>query len=166
MAPEIRRATEDDAAALGDLHSFCWTELYGKVLPAPVLQQLNPGMMADLWAKFTTRGEQFQQWVAIVNDEIVGFTGIGPSREPSDVGTELYFLYVAPALRKSGIGGELLRTADPDFMWVWEKLKPTMKFYADKGYHQEVVHAVRGKGNRTRANSLFGTYLTEFRFTR
>ena len=158
MAPIIRRAELADAPALGELHSFCWAELYGSLLPVETLAQLNPGLMADLWQKFLTRGDAYKQWVAEVNGDIVAFAGVGPGREPGyEIATELYFLYVAPAVRRMGIGRALLKESDADYLWVWEANQNTRAFYRKQKYYPDSV---------ARAGSLFGTPLAEVRMAR
>ncbi|CAN5147893.1 hypothetical protein BH11ACT2_BH11ACT2_21550 [soil metagenome] len=158
MATTIRRAALADAAALGELHSFCWNELYSSVLPPETLAQLNPGMMTNLWEKFLTRGDAYKQWVAEIDGEIIAFAGVGPGREAGyEVATELYFLYVAPAVRLSGIGSALLKQADADYLWVWEANQATRKFYRRQKYYPDSV---------ARAGSLFGTPFPEVRMAR
>jgi GNAT superfamily N-acetyltransferase len=167
MGAIIRRAELSDAPALGELHSFCWGELYAKVLSKDVLAQLNPGMMTHLWEKFLTRGDAYKQWVVEMNGDIVAFAGIGPGREPENQhATELYFIYVAPAVRKLGIGTELIKAANADYMWVWENHKTARKFYASHEYRPDVVLGVRGKGSKSRVGTLFSSYITELRMTR
>jgi GNAT superfamily N-acetyltransferase len=168
MTAIIRRATLADAPALGAIHSASWAELYPKALPPEVIAQLNPGYMEHLWTKFTTRGGDYKQWVAEVDGEIVGFVGSGPGREAGQQDeTELYFLYVLPAHRKSGLGKALVAEADPTYLWVWEDFKGTRKFYAAQGFVSEIVRVTRGMGPRSRVGVLFGSsYQTELKLIR
>ncbi len=164
----IRRATPADAPALGAIHSASWGELYPKALPAEVLAQLNPGYMEHLWGKFVSRGTDYKQWVAVVDGQIVGFVGVGPGREESTSElTELYFLYVVPAHRGSGVGKQLLAAADADYLWVWEDFKRTRTFYTKQDFAPEIVRATRGVGPKSRVGVLFGSaYQTELKMIR
>lgn len=163
MEATIRRAELADAPALGLIHAYCWDELFTGVLPATVMSELDAGTMAMMWQKFVSRGDEYKQWVAEVDGNIIAFAGIGPGREPgTEESTELYFIYVAPKYRKQGIGTDLLNTADPDYLWLWEGHKKTRKFYEKRAFEPEKVRGTRGTGQRTRVNKSLGAYFTEY----
>ena len=168
MEATIRRAVASDASELGAIHSAAWAELYPKALPAEVLAQLNPGYMEHLWHKFVARGGEYKQWVAEADGAIVGFVGVGPGREYArDENIELYFLYLVPEARGSGVGKDLLAAADADYLWVWEDFKKTRKFFASQQFVPEIVRVTRGVGPRSRVGVLFGSaYQTELRLIR
>ena len=168
MTATIRRAVLADAPALGAIHSASWPELYPKALPAEVLAQLNPEYMAHLWGKFVSKGGDYKQWVAERDGSIVGFVGVGPGRDNGlDERTELYFLYVVPEARGTGVGTQLLAAADADYLWVWEDFKRTRKFYLQQEFVPEIVRVTRGRGPKSRVGVLFGSsYQTELKMIR
>ena len=168
MTATIRRAVLTDAPALGAIHSASWGELYPKALPAEVLAQLNPDYMTHLWGKFISKGADYKQWVAERDGAIVGFAGVGPGRDTDlDESTELYFLYVVPEARGTGVGTQLLAAANADYLWVWEDFKRTRKFYSLQDFVPEIVRVTRGMGPKSRVGHLFGSsYQTELKMIR
>jgi GNAT superfamily N-acetyltransferase len=159
MTTVIRRAELDDAARLGQLHSQCWAELYSGALPPDVLAELSPPVMAQLWERFVTRGDEYVQYVAEVDGAILGFAGFGPGREEGFAELrEVYFVYVAPEAKRSGLGSQLLAAeADASYLWVWERNRAAQKFYRRNRF---------GPDSRRRVGSLFGTALPEIRMAR
>ncbi|MDM4761566.1 GNAT family N-acetyltransferase [Galbitalea sp. SE-J8] len=154
----IRRAEASDAPTLGLMHAEVFLELYFGVLPESTLAQLSPEAMAALWHRFVSRGERYVQWVAELGGDPVGFVGTGPGREIGyEAGTELYFLVVAPGVRRRGIARALLRQADPDYLWVWEENRAARTFYRKQKFFPDSV---------ARDGSLFGAPLREVRMSR
>ena len=96
------------------------------------------------------------RFVAEVEGTVVGFAGIGPGREPGyEEATELYFIYVHPLARRSGIGERLLRTADPHYTWIWSSNRDAQVFYKKAKFFPDSV---------AREGSIFGTAIEELRF--
>ena len=158
MAVLTRRATAADVVRLGELHSAVWSELYSGILDGPTLASLDPATMAGLWSRFVSRGEDYVQHVAEIDGEIVGFVGVGPGRDPGyEFGRELYFIYVDPTARRSGIGKALLKVADADYLWIAEGNRPTQAFYRKQKFFPDSV---------AREGSLFGAPLQEIRMAR
>jgi GNAT superfamily N-acetyltransferase len=157
MSTEIRRAELSDVDEIGELHAFCWVELYAGVLPDTVLNQLSPATMSGLWRKFVSRGGEYAQWVAVADGEVVGFVGIGPGRDPGyELAKELYFIYVAPNHRRTGVGRDLVKQADADYLWIWDANRESQKFYRKLKYFPDSV---------ARNGSLFGSHLPEIRMS-
>lgn len=159
MTTVIRRAQTDDIDRLGQLHSQCWGELYSNVLPLDVLAELSPAVMAQLWHRFVTRGDEYVQYVAEVDGEILGFAGFGPGREEGFTDLrEVYFVYVEPGKQRHGIGSQLLGAeTDASYLWVSERNRGAQKFYRRNKF---------GPDSRRRIGSLFGTDLPEIRMAR
>jgi GNAT superfamily N-acetyltransferase len=155
MGLVIRRAEPGDVVRLGELHSACWRELYPEVLPATVLEDLSPATMGGLWAKFILRGDPYIQFVAVVDDSVVGFAGIGPGRDTGyEDATELYFLYVSPEYRRAGTGKRLLIQTAADYLWIYDGNRVAQAFYRKQKYYPDSVR---------RTGSLFGSDLPELR---
>lgn len=157
MAAVIRRAELDDVERLGLMHSACWYELYPEVLSPGVLGELSPATMAGYWVKFVGRGGAYEQHVAIVDDVIVGFAGIGPGREEGyEEAVELYFIYVLPQYRRQKIGRQLIKALDPHYTWLWSGNRDAQTFYKKtKAFPDSVA----------RDGSLFGTPIEELRIS-
>ena len=146
-----------DTPRLGELHSMCWQELYPLVLPPQVLEELSPAMMTGLWEKFVSRGGAYEQYVAEVDGEVVGFAGIGPGREEGyEEAVELYFIYVAPGYRRAGVGRQLLKAVQAHYTWLWSGNREAQLFYRKAKFFPDSI---------ARDGALFGTALEELRFS-
>jgi RimJ/RimL family protein N-acetyltransferase len=80
--------------------------------------------------------------VAEVDGNIVGFVGVGPSRD-SDAQGELYTIYVDPAHWGTGVGRELIRAGEERMrelgyrhvvLWVLDVNARARRFYEVAGW--------------------------------
>jgi GNAT superfamily N-acetyltransferase len=84
------------------------------------------------------RGEEYQQFAALVDGEIVGFVGSGPARDdnpPRD--RELLFIYLLDAYHGTGIGQKLFDAAVGDdrvYLWVAKDNPRAHRFYQRNGF--------------------------------
>ena len=125
----IRAATPDDAEATARVHVASWAAAYA--LKGPSLEQ-----RLDLHRRFPPT------FVAEVDGEIVGFVGVGPSRDPDAEG-ELYTIYVDPEHWRGGVGRELIRAGEQRMrelgyrkvvLWVLDGNSRAQTFYESEGW--------------------------------
>jgi RimJ/RimL family protein N-acetyltransferase len=94
----IRPATAADAEATARVHVESWAAAYTLAGPTP-----------------EQRLEQHRRFpasfVAEIDGEIVGFVGVGPSRD-GDAEGELFTIYVHPDHWRGGVGRELIRAGE------------------------------------------------------
>jgi GNAT superfamily N-acetyltransferase len=138
---EVRLATQADAEACALLHISCWREVYAP-LASPELLELR---LADTERWLRAWQGQLDEgpphWVAVHDDELVGFGVGGPSRdEDPPAPWELYALYVRAAWHGTGVGQALLERAIPDdacSLWVLEANARARAFYARNGFEPD-----------------------------
>ncbi|UOE42674.1 GNAT family N-acetyltransferase [Agromyces larvae] len=135
----IRPIRDSDAEALGRVHATCWHETYDHLISAAAFEHLSPRRMAELWNHLAERGEEYAQYAAVVDGEIVGFAGSGPARdEDAPRERELYFIYVLDAYHGTGIGKQLfdavIGEGEGVYLWVAEDNPRAHRFYARNGF--------------------------------
>jgi ribosomal protein S18 acetylase RimI-like enzyme len=128
----IRPATPEDAEATARVHVESWGAAY--TLPGPTLDQ-----RLDMHRRFPA------SFVAEVDGEIVGFVGVGPSRD-SDAEGELYTIYVHPGHWRGGVGRELIRAGEERMrelgyrrvvLWVLDGNERAQRFYESEGWSSD-----------------------------
>lgn len=154
----VRPVRDVDAEALGRVHAACWHQAYDHLISTAVLEKLSPRRMAELWTHWMNQGEQYRQFAALVDGELVGFAGSGPARdENAPRERELYYIYLLEAFHGTGIGQQLFDAACDDedvYLWVAEDNPRAHGFYrrnrfSDDGATQdqpflgEEIHEVR-----------------------
>lgn len=158
----MRPATAADADAIGRVHADTWRATYAGVLPNTAF---------DVQARQRCWREAFErEWpttsaVFVAEDDraVVGFAGVGASREQDDVG-ELFTIYVEPARWGTGAGRALLEQAERSLaasgfgealLWVLEGNERAESFYRAAGWTHD--------GGR-KVEHVQGAELTEVRY--
>jgi GNAT superfamily N-acetyltransferase len=105
---QIRPATPDDAAEVARIYVDSWDAGFGHLMPVGPLDDERVAR----WSGLLAEPGATRWWVAERSGRIVGFVGIGPSRDPVDATLgELDTIAVDPAARRSGVGRALMTTA-------------------------------------------------------
>jgi GNAT superfamily N-acetyltransferase len=152
----IRPATADDAEAVAGVHVETWRAAYAHALPAEGLASLSVERRADFHRRCPPL-------VAEVNGEIVGFVGVGPSRE-TDADGELYAIYVHPDHWATGVGRALIEAGErrllelghgEAILWVLEDNPRARRFYDAAGWSAD---------GAMRLVEIFGIEVPEVRY--
>ena len=78
--PVIRDATPDDAPVVARIYIDSWNAGFGDLMPFRTLDAER----VERWRRDLSAPLPHRWWVAAMASEIVGFAGIGPSRDPID----------------------------------------------------------------------------------
>ena len=139
----VRPVREVDAEMLGRVHAQCWHEDYDGIVDDASLANLSPLRLAELWTHWMGQGEDHLLFAALIDHEIVGFAGSGPSRDddaPRE--RELYFMHLLHAFHGQGIGQQLFDAAvgeDTAYLWVPEANSHAVSFYLRNGFGPDGV---------------------------
>lgn len=104
----IRDALSSDAAAVAAVYVASGNLGFAGLAPP---RDLTP-ILVDRWRHDLGVGLPWRWWVATSADDLVGFAGIGPSRDPVAMGLgELDTIAVQPAWWRRGVGRALMAVA-------------------------------------------------------
>ena len=155
----IRPGRPDDAEAVARVHVETWQAAYAHALPAEELAALS----------VEERAERHRRWpptfVAKVDGEIVGFVGVGASRDPGADG-ELFTIYVHPDHWGTGVGRALIEAGEEELrklghrdaiLWVLGDNPRARRFYELAGWATD---------GTARDIHLFGLDLPEVRYAK
>jgi GNAT superfamily N-acetyltransferase len=104
----VRTATQEDAAAVADVHVRSWQVGYRGLLPDEYLDGLRP---EDRVARYTFGSVDPSlpaTMVATADGAIRGFVTVGPSRDEGPLIGEVHALYVDPKAWGLGVGRRLM----------------------------------------------------------
>lgn len=139
----VRPVRDVDAEMLGRVHAQCWHEDYDSIVDEATLANLSPLRLAELWTHWMGQGDDHLLFAALIDHEIVGFAGSGPSRDddaPRE--RELYFVHLLNAFHGRGIGQQLFDAAigdGPAYLWVPEVNEHAIGFYGRMGFAADGV---------------------------
>lgn len=158
----IRPAQPGDAHGIADVHVRTWRGAYGHVFPRQELDALSVDEREQRWRSWLA-GDGADMLVAERDGRVIGFAGVGPSRDEDGLG-ELYAIYVLPEAWGTGAGPELMAAALDALratgyaeatLWVLEDNPRGRHFYEKTGW------ALDGT---TRRGVHLGTEVAEVRY--
>jgi len=141
VALRVRAACADDAARVALIYVESWNDGFGDLVGYRVLDDAQ----VERWRRTLSSGST-QWWVAEDGAEIVGFVGVGPSRDPIDVALgELDTIAVSPSHWRRGMGRSLmtvaLRALAADYhdaiVWTVADYDRGYRFYEAMGWHRD-----------------------------
>jgi RimJ/RimL family protein N-acetyltransferase len=142
----VRLAVLSDAPAVASVHVRSWQTAYRGLIPDEVLDNLSVEARRSMWERDIPSGGV---WVALVDDTVVGFASVGPSRD-ADASFELYAIYLLSSAWGTGLGFELAKAAlgdEPDvIVWVLDENERARRFYERLGFRSDGVTRTETEG--------------------
>ncbi len=172
-APGVRSAEVADADAIGVVHTAAWQVGYDGILPAQLLDSLNPEQAAGRWRTGLASGNRTSAaLVAEVDGQILGICSFGPYRAvegqptPDDM-SELWMLNVHPDGWGTGVAQALMAAAIDGLrldypaataaLWVLDGNARGRRFYEKEGWSAD---------GGAKVDTFAGRDVTELRYTR
>jgi ribosomal protein S18 acetylase RimI-like enzyme len=156
-AVSFRRATVADADAITSVHCESWHTTYPGLIDVETIAEFAsydrrlPGWIRILSERPDT------VWVALMNDEVVGFADCGPARTREEgCDGQLFGIYLFERAQRRGIGEALVRRGLDDLLTrgffsvrieVFKGNTPAINFYKKLGAHyvREAPFEMMGK---------------------
>ena len=141
MGVEIRPAEPADSDDIYRIYIESWNEGFGYLAGRREFDEHGPARWASTLAEGETRW-----WVAEAESGIVGFVGVGPSRDPIEEGLgEVDTIAVDPTHWRSGVGRALMhRAADAmageyreAILWTAAEYERRHGFYRATGWARD-----------------------------
>lgn len=137
---EVRAATVDDATIMGEIHYYTWLSTYSRLIDQGFLKSHSIQKSTHYFQSI----QCINHLVGIINNQVIGFIGYGPSREESlpNYG-EITGLYILKAYQQQGYGKILLQEAltvltkmgySQYYLWILAENQGAMHFYEQNGF--------------------------------
>jgi len=141
---KIRPMEVSDAKAVALIHTESWRSAYEGIVPQDFLAAIDVDKREERWAQGIVDDPSLIRLVAVNEDEkVLGFVcGLKNRDDNPDIQAELWAIYVAPDIERSGLGSSLftsfqdeLRKRDMKSMnvWVLEDNLKARNFYETMG---------------------------------
>lgn len=137
----VRPAEPADALRIAEVHVRSWQSGYAGILDDAFLADLDIAPRHDRWRRRLAEPGASSTWVVELDGELVGFAGLGPSRDADldgQVWRELMTCYLLPSAWGSGAAGVLVGRAVPEdenhFLWVLSDNHRAQAFYRKHGF--------------------------------
>jgi ribosomal protein S18 acetylase RimI-like enzyme len=142
----LRRAHENDARAIAEVHVDTWRRAYRGLVPQDVLDSLSVDTRERFWQRSlgVTPADR-RPWLAEVEGVAVGFVSAGAGEDDDARATtgQVYAIYVSPDCWDRGVGRNLLGHAERDLgdrgyvqatLWVLATNERARQFYEKAGW--------------------------------
>jgi GNAT superfamily N-acetyltransferase len=147
----VRTARPADAGAIGAVQAAAWRASYAGLLPADVLEALDPVALGEIWgaAIAAPPTRQHVVLVASARSDLVGFAAVGPVDPAQDGVGEIAALLVTPPSQRQGHGSRLLNAAadllrdngfDRVVVWVPSGDDARLRFFTAAGFAADGAH--------------------------
>jgi len=145
----LRRAGENDARGIADVHVRSWRQAYRGLMPDAVLDSLDIEARERFWRRqINVTNHDRRPWLAADSDgDVVGFVSAGPAEDQSSSHTaEIYAIYVLAECWDRGVGRNLLQHAERDLrehgygeatLWVLKTNQRAREFYEAAGWYTD-----------------------------
>ena len=155
-SPIIRSAGTADSEAVTRIYIDSWNAGFGEFIDQP--DRIVTSELVERWRGNLAKSAPHRWWVAEHAGKIVGFVGIGPSRNPVDPTLgELDSIAIDPSYWRRGIGKALASLAfrhlvadgyNEAIVWTVEGYEQGMAFYEAMGWKRD--GGVRDNGRQVR----------------
>ena len=150
----VRVGWSDDAPAIAEIQVSAWRATYAEVLPGELLDQLDAGEIAEVWAQSLTQSTDARNrvLVGLERNTVRGFCVTGPCPDPDAdpirVG-EISDLTVDPEHLGNGHGSRLMQAAVDTLVadhfeianvWVNSDADALRKFLESAGWAPDGAH--------------------------
>ncbi len=143
----MRQATSADADSIGRVQVETWRVAYAGLLPQDAIDAFDVSARQAMWREGLGRTPRpgSATFVALVEDEIVGFATVGASHSEDGTG-EVYAIYVDPSRWGHGAGRALMERAEDSLresgfpkalLWVLRGNERAERFYRAEGWERD-----------------------------